>query len=144
MLNHIVVAGRLTRNPELRSTGNGIPVASFTLAVERDYKAKDGGKETDFIDVTAWRNTAEFVSKFFTKGRMAIVSGSLQMRKWTDKNGNNRVSAEIVADNVYFGDSKRDAEPYSETEPNESTGIEGFSELPIDDDIPFWFEVKTD
>ena len=107
MLNHITIMGRLTRDPELRHTGSGIAVASFTLAVDRDYSPKDGGeKETDFIDCTAWRNTAEFVSKYFTKGRMAVASGRLQIRSWTDKEGNNRRSAEVVADNVYFGDSK--------------------------------------
>lgn len=109
MLNHIVLMGRLTRDPELRRTGSGIAVASFTLAVDRDFGSCDGGeKETDFIDIVAWRSTAEFVSKYFAKGRMAVVSGRLQMRKWSDKEGNKRVSAEVVADNVYFGDSKRD------------------------------------
>ena len=107
MLNHIVIMGRLTRDPELRRTGSGVAVASFTLAVDRDYSGKDGGeKETDFIDVVAWRQTGEFVSKYFTKGRMAVVSGRLQIRSWTDKDGNKRRSAEVVADNVYFGDSK--------------------------------------
>ena len=110
MLNHITIMGRLVRDPELRHTGSGIAVASFTLAVDRDFGPKDGGeKETDFIDCVAWRNTGEFVSKYFTKGRMAVVSGRLQIRKYTDKDGNNRRAAEIVADNVYFGDSKRDS-----------------------------------
>ena len=108
MLNQMFIMGRLTRDPELRHTGSGTPVASFTVAVDRDFKTKDGEKETDFIDVVAWRNTAEFVSKHFGKGRMAVVAGRLQMRKWTDKDGNNRVSAEVVADNIYFGDSKKD------------------------------------
>lgn len=109
MLNHITIMGRLVRDPELRRTGSGIAVASFTLAVDRDFGPKDGGeKETDFIDCVAWRNTGEFVSKYFTKGRMAVVSGRLQIRKWQDKDGNNRYSAEVVADNVYFGDSKKD------------------------------------
>ena len=109
MLNHIVLMGRLTRDPELRRTGSGIAVASFRLAVDRDFGPKDGSdRETDFIDIVAWRSTAEFVSRFFTKGRMAVVSGRLQMRNWTDKEGNKRTSAEVVADNVYFGDSKRD------------------------------------
>ena len=111
MLNHIVIMGRLTRDPELRRTGSGIAVASFSLAVDRDFAPKDGGeRETDFIDCIAWRQTGEFVSKYFTKGRMAVVSGRLQIRSWTDKDGNKRRSAEVVADNVYFGDSKRDAE----------------------------------
>ena len=108
MLNHITIMGRLVRDPELRRTGSGIAVASFTLAVDRDFGPKDGGeKETDFIDCVAWRNTGEFVSKYFTKGRMAVVSGRLQIRKYTDKDGNNRRAAEIIADNVYFGDSKQ-------------------------------------
>lgn len=109
MLNHITIMGRLVRDPELRRTGSGIAVASFTLAVDRDFGPKDGGeKECDFIDCVAWRNTGEFVSKYFTKGRMAVVSGRLQIRKWQDKDGNNRYSAEVIADNVYFGDSKKD------------------------------------
>lgn len=111
MLNHIVLMGRLTRDPELRRTGTGIAVASFSIAVDRDFGSKETGeKETDFIDIVAWRNTAEFVSKYFTKGRMAVVSGRLQIRNWNDKDGNKRRSAEVVADNVYFGDSKRDSE----------------------------------
>lgn len=110
MLNHIVLMGRLTRDPELRHTQNGTAVASFTLAVDRDFKGQDGEKETDFIDIVAWRNTAEFVSRYFTKGRMAVVSGRLQIRAWTDKDGNKRRSAEVVTDNVYFGDSKRDGD----------------------------------
>ena len=111
MLNHIVIMGRLTRDPELRHTGSGIAVASFTLAVDRDFGSRENGeKETDFIDVVAWRQTGEFVSKYFSKGRMAVVSGRLQIRNWTDKEGGKRRSAEVVADNVYFGDSKRDSE----------------------------------
>ena len=111
MLNHIVIMGRLTRDPELRRTGSGIAVASFTVAVDRDFGGRDGGeKETDFIDCVAWRQTGEFVSKYFTKGRMIVVSGRLQIRSWTDKDGNKRRTAEVVADNVYFGDSKRDGD----------------------------------
>ena len=111
MLNHIVIMGRLTRDPELRRTGSGVAVASFTVAVDRDFGGRDGGeKETDFIDCVAWRQTGEFVSKYFTKGRMAVVSGRLQIRSWTDKEGNKRRTAEVVADNVYFGDSRRDGE----------------------------------
>ena len=98
MLNHIVLMGRLTRDPELRRTGSGVAVASFSLAVDRDYAAQGAEKETDFVDIVAWRNTAEFVSKYFTKGRMAVVSGRLQIRNWTDKEGNKRRSAEVVAD----------------------------------------------
>ena len=108
MLNHIVLMGRLTRDPELRRTGSGIAVASFTLAVDRDYAAQGAERETDFVDIVAWRSTAEFVSKYFTKGRMAVVSGRLQIRNWQDKDGNKRRSAEVVANDVYFGDSKRD------------------------------------
>ena len=131
MLNHITVMGRLTRDPELRHTGSGVPVASFTLAVDRDFADKQSGKkETDFIDITAWRSTAEFVSKYFTKGRMAVASGRLQMRKWEDKDGNKRVSAEIVAENVYFGDSKKDG--------GEATQNDTYPEVTGDDpDWPF-------
>lgn len=111
MLNICTIMGRLTRDPELRRTGSGVAVASFTIAVDRDYSGKDGGeKETDFIDCVAWRGTGEFVSKYFAKGSMAVVSGRLQMRAWTDKDGNKRRTAEVVADNVYFGDSKRGTE----------------------------------
>ena len=107
MLNHITIMGRLTRDPELRRTGSGIAVASFTVAVDRDFGGRDGGeRETDFIDCVAWRQTGEFVSKYFTKGRMIVVSGRLQIRSWTDKDGNKRRTAEVVADNVYFADSK--------------------------------------
>lgn len=108
MLNHITIMGRLTRDPELRRTGSGIAVASFSVAVDRDYSGRDGGeRETDFIDCVAWRQTGEFVSKYFAKGSMIVVSGRLQIRNWTDKEGNKRRSAEIVAENVYFGESKR-------------------------------------
>ena len=109
MLNKIIIMGRLTRDPELRRTGSGTAVTSFSLAVDRDFKSQTGEKETDFIDIVAWRGTAEFVSKYFTKGRMAVVEGRLQIRDWTDKDGGKRRSAEVVADNVYFGDSKRDS-----------------------------------
>jgi len=123
MLNHIVIMGRLTRDPELRRTGSGVAVASFTLAVDRDFAPRDGGeRETDFIDCVAWRQTGEFVSKYFTKGRMAVVSGRLQIRGWTDKDGNKRRSAEIVADNVYFGDSRRDSESGNSSYSNNSYG----------------------
>ena len=111
MLNHITIMGRLTRDPELRRTGSGIAVASFTVAVDRDFGGRDGGeKETEFIDCVAWRQTGEFVSKYFTKGSMMVVSGRLQIRNWNDKDGNKRRSAEVVADNVYFGESKRSNE----------------------------------
>ena len=106
MLNHIVVMGRLTRDPELRKTAAGVSVTSFTVAVDRDF-SQDGQKETDFLDVVAWRNTAEFAAKYFTKGRMAVVSGRLQIRNWEDKDGNKRRTAEILAENIYFATAKR-------------------------------------
>ena len=108
MLNHIVLMGRLTRDPELRYTASNVPVASFTVAVDRDFgRGENGEKQTDFINVSAWRQTGEFVSKYFTKGSMIAVSGRLQIRDYTDRDGNRRTAAEVVADNVYFGDSKR-------------------------------------
>ena len=111
MLNHIVIMGRLVRDPELRRTGSGVAVASFRVAVDRDFAPKDGGeRKADFIDCVAWRQTGEFISKYFTKGRMIIVDGRLEMRDWTDKEGNKRTSAEIVVANAYFGDSKRDGD----------------------------------
>mgnify|MGYP004644925589 FL=1 len=109
MLNHIVIMGRLTRDPDLRYTQSQLPVVSFTLAVDRDFSGKDGGeKQTDFIDCVAWRSTAEFVNKYFTKGSMAAVSGRLQLRDWTDREGGKRRSAEVIVDNIYFGGSKKD------------------------------------
>jgi len=109
MLNHIVLMGRLTRDVELRRTGSGIAVASFTIAVDRDFAEKGKEKETDFIDIVAWRSTAEFVEKYFSKGRMAVVDGRLQVRKWQNKDGENRYSTEVIAEHVYFGDSKKDS-----------------------------------
>ena len=109
MLNQIIIMGRLTRDPELRRTGSGIAVTSFTLAVDRDFKSNGSEKETDFIECVAWRNTGEYVGKYFTRGRMAVVSGRLQIRIWTDKDGNKRRTAEVIADNVYFGDSRNDS-----------------------------------
>lgn len=132
MLNRIIVMGRLTRDPELRRTNSGNAVTSFTVAVDRGFKTQSGDKETDFIDVVAWRNTAEFVSKYFSKGRMAVVEGRLQLRDWTDKEGNKRRTAEIVADSVYFGDSKRDGGDTVQSEPQGS-----FSEIEDDGDLPF-------
>lgn len=108
MLNKILIMGRLTKDPELRRTQNGNAVVSFTVACDRDRKDQDGSKQTDFIDCVAWRNNAEFVSKYFTKGRMAVVEGRLQLRDWTDNNGNKRRATEVLAENVYFGDSKKD------------------------------------
>lgn len=111
MLNRIILMGRLVRDPELRTTQSGTTVTSFTLAVDRDFKSKDSGeKATDFIDVVAWRHTAEFVCKYFSKGRMAIAEGRLQIREWKDRDGNNRRTAEVVAENVYFGDSKKESD----------------------------------
>lgn len=111
MLNHIVIMGRLTREPELRTTQSGVNVASFSVAVDRDFGGRDGGeRQTDFFDVSAWRQTGEFVSKYFHKGSMIVVSGRMQSRKWQDKEGNNRTAWDIQADNVYFGDSKRDSD----------------------------------
>lgn len=134
MLNRIIVMGRLTRDPELRRTNSGTAVTSFSLAVDRDFKSLSGEKETDFIDVVAWRNTAEFVSKYFSKGRMAVVEGRLQLRDWTDKEGNKRRSAEIVADSVYFGDSKRDGGDNPGYAPAPSGD---FAEVEADGDLPF-------
>ncbi len=111
MLNHIVIMGRLVRDPELRRTGTGVAVASFRVAVDRDFTPKDGGeRKTDFIDCVAWRQTGEFISKYFAKGRMIVVEGRLEMRDWTDKDGNKRTSAEVVVANAYFGDSKREGD----------------------------------
>ena len=151
MLNKIFIMGRLTRDPELRRTQSGTAVTSFSLAVDRDFKSQSGEKETDFIDVVAWRSTAEFVAKYFTKGRMAIVEGRLQIRPWTDKDGNNRRSAEVVADNIYFGDSRRDsagdmggysAPAYTAPAGGYSApvggGSSGFAEIDEEDgDLPF-------
>lgn len=137
MLNEIILMGRLTRDPELRHTQSGTKVAAFTLAVDRDYKDASGEKETDFIDIVAWRGTAEFVSKYFTKGRMAVVKGRLQIRDWTDKDGGKRRSAEVVAESVYFGDSKKtDAAP----EYGATPGTHGadFAEIGEEDgELPF-------
>lgn len=135
MLNHITVMGRLTRDPELRHTGSGIACANFTIAVDRDFgKNENGEKETDFIECVAWRQTGEFVSKYFAKGRMAVVSGRLQIRKWTDKDGNQRKTAEVVADNVYFGDSKTAADNTS----NSPAPVQNFDVIDGDDDaLPF-------
>ena len=137
MLNHITIMGRLTRDPELRRTGSGVAVTSFTLAVDRDFgKNENGEKETDFIDCVAWRNTGEFVNSYFSKGRMAVVSGRLQIRSWNDKDGNKRRTAEVVADNVYFGESRNDSQSN-----NLSTGVAKPNDFPVidteDDYLPF-------
>ena len=144
MLNHIVLMGRLTRDPELRRTGSGVAVASFNIAVDRDFSDKQSGeKETDFFDIVAWRQTGEFVSKYFTKGRIAVVSGRLQIRSWTDKEGNKQRKAEVVADNVYFGDSKKDTDApdsgYTGFVPNSvAAPAQNFAMLTDDDaQLPF-------
>lgn len=150
MLNKIFIMGRLTRDPELRRTQNGTAVAGFALAVDRDYKNADGTKETDFIEVVAWRSSAEFVSKYFTKGRMAIVEGRLQIRDWTDKDGNKRRNAEVVADNVYFGDSKKEGDSSGGSYGGSSGGYKAagkavdvepgegeFAEIEDEEDCPF-------
>lgn len=150
MLNKIFLMGRLTRDPELRRTQNGTPVAGFALAVDRDYKNADGTKETDFIEVVAWRSSAEFVSKYFTKGRMAVVEGRLQIRDWTDKDGSKRRSAEVIADNVYFGDSKKEGDSSGGSYGGSSGGYKAagkavdvepeagdFAEIDDDGDLPF-------
>ena len=149
MLNRIVLMGRLTRDPELRRTQSGTAVTSFSIACDRDFKSQSGEKETDFIDIVAWRGTAEFVSKYFTKGRMAIVEGRLQIRDWTDREGGKRRSAEVVVDNIYFGESKRreGGEMRSESRPaysssyesvSPSMGASAFPELGDDDgELPF-------
>ena len=128
-LNHITIMGRFTKDPELRRTNSGTAVASFTLAVDRDFSGKDAEKETDFIDCTAWRHTAEFVSQYFGKGRMAVVAGRLQMRSWTDKDGNKRRNAEVVADNVYFADSKK-SETTQNSDSTEFANLEFSEEVP--------------
>ena len=162
MLNHIVIMGRLARDPELRHTQNGTPVATFRLAVDRDFKDKTTGERaTDWIDVVAWRYTGEFVSRNFTKGSLAVVEGRLQIRDWTDKDGNRRTAAEVVADNVYFGGSRREAgdagsygdrgyggqpggyggqsgRPAAPADYGIPSGADQFSELADDDgDLPF-------
>lgn len=113
MLNKVFLMGRLTRDPELRHTQTGVSVVSFSLAVDRDYKDQSGARQTDFVDVQAWRQTADFVSRYFAKGRMAVVEGRLEIRDWTDREGNKRRSTVVVADSVYFGDSKKDVAPAS-------------------------------
>ena len=131
MLNKVVIMGRFTKDPELRRTGSGAAVTSFSLACDRDFKSQSGDKETDFIEAVAWKNTAEFVSKYFSKGRMAVVDGRLQIRDWTDKAGNRRTTAEVVAENVYFADSKR-----SESNENQKENFNALSGRLNDDFVP--------
>lgn len=130
MLNSVIIMGRLTRDPEMRHTQNGTAVASLTLACDRDFKPKSGEKETDFIDVVVWGKTAEFAANYFNKGRMAIVEGRLQVRNWQDKDGNKRKSTEVVADRMYFGDSKQDGK--KQTAPSDD-----FAEIEDDGMLPF-------
>ena len=147
MLNHITIMGRLVKDPELRRTQSGVAVCSFTVAVDRDFQSREAAeKQTDCIDVVAWRQTAEFVSKYFTKGRMIVVDGSLQSRKWQDKTGQNRVSWEVLANNIYFGDSKRDgmsggdysAPAYGAPADSYSAPSSGsFAEIEEDGELPF-------
>ncbi|MBQ3215322.1 MAG: single-stranded DNA-binding protein [Oscillospiraceae bacterium] len=135
MLNHIVIMGRLTRDPEYRATGSGLSVTNFSVAVDRDFPGQSGEKETDFVDCVAWRKTAEFVTKYFTKGSLIVISGRLQIRSWTDKDGNKRRTAEIVADNVYFGGSKSttaDAERLPPSPASDYSVIDG-----PDEQLPF-------
>ena len=128
MLNHITIMGRLTKDPELRKTQSGVSVVTFAVAVDRDFKNGDE-KVTDFIDCTAWRGTADFISKYFGKGRMIVVDGALNSRKWQDKDGNNRVSWEVQAQNVYFADSKRN---------DDGQSVGQFKEVAEDDgELPF-------
>ena len=136
MLNEIILMGRLTRDPELRHTQSNKSVTSFTLAVDRDFKTQGGEKETDFIDIVAWNATADFVNKYFTKGRLAIVKGRLQIRDWTDRDGGKRRSAEVIAENVYFGDSRRAEAAPQYAQPGEHGG--DFAELGEEDgELPF-------
>ena len=138
MLNRITIMGRLTRDPELKKTQAGLSVTSFTLAVDRDFKGEDGQKEVDFIDVVAWRQTAEFVCKYLTKGRMAVADGRLQLRDWTDRDGNKRRSAEVVASSVYFADSKRDQGDATQGRGGyRDEPVRGFEPIDDDDDLPF-------
>ena len=136
MLNKVFLQGRLVADPELRHTQQGRPVASYRLAVDRGYKSKDSNAQnTDFVNIVSWRNTAEFVCKYFTKGRMMLVEGRLQMRSYTDKDGNRRVAAEVVTDNVHFADSRKDGSNNEDGSLQESAG---FEELTDDDgDLPF-------
>lgn len=145
MLNTVILMGRLVADPELKSTNSGIPVCAFRIAVDRDYQRAGEEKQTDFIDIVAWRGTAEFVSRYFTKGRMIVVQGSLQSRKWQDRDGNKRVAWEVQAEKVHFGDSQRDADTGSKTsytpspQPSSysSGSDEDFTPMPNDEDLPF-------
>ena len=136
MLNHIDLMGRLTRDPELRRTPSGVAVANFAIAVDRDYSS-DGEKQTDFIEIVAWRNTAEFATKYFAKGKMAVISGRLQMRQYTARDGSNRTAAEVIADSIYFGDSKKNSADNAETQFNIKPAMAEFEDFENDSDLPF-------
>ncbi len=142
MLNRIAIMGRFTRDPELKYTPSGKAVLSFTLACDRDYQPKAGDKKTDFVDCVAWNTTAEFISRYFSKGRMAIVSGSLESRKLEAKNGDKRISWEVRVESIYFGDSKKDDQRGTNAASPSSSGEagmpEGFTSIDMDDeDLPF-------
>lgn len=153
MLNKVVLMGRLTADPELRHTNNDIAVTSFTLAVDRSYVRAGAERATDFIDIVAWRSTAEFVSKYFNKGQLVAVEGSIQTRSYQDKDGNKRKAFEVVADNVHFAEPKRDysqsvprqnetynnaSNPETSNAPSfENGNVDDFKEIPMDDDLPF-------
>ena len=137
MLNRCIIMGRLTRDPELRRTQSGKAVTSVTLAVDRDFKGQNGEKETDFIDIVAWGNTAEFLCNYFSKGRMAVAEGRLQLRDWTDKDGNKRRNAEIIVSNVYFGD-RRETTKQEQNLNQLAEAVAGFAEIdPADGQLPF-------
>lgn len=138
MLNNVVIMGRMSKDPELNRTPSGTAVTSFSLAVERNFKSQDGSRQTDFIDVVAWKQTAEFVCSYFSKGRMAVVDGRLQVRDWTDKDGNKRKAVEVIADHIYFADSKQIQQGQKNNLDNLSNRIDAFSESEEDDgEIPF-------
>lgn len=143
MLNRVIIQGRLASDVTLRYTQSGIPVATARIAVDRDFKDKSTGERaTDFVNIVAWRGTGEFLSKFFAKGRMVVVDGRLQMRDWTDKEGVKRTTAEVVADSVYFGDSKRDGDSCNTYKGNALSGYappdsDQFSEMSDSEDMPF-------
>lgn len=137
MLNKIVIMGRIVRDIELKRTNSGVSVVSLTLAVDRDFKNQNGERDTDFIDVVAYRNTAEFLSKYFGKGRVAVVEGRLQIRDWQDKDGNKRRSAEVIAENVYFGDSKTENATPAQNFNALSERVDGFATVEDDGELPF-------
>jgi single-strand DNA-binding protein len=143
MLNVAVLMGRLTKDPELRQTPNGVSVTTFTIAVDRDYTPKGQERQADFIDIVAWRNTAEFVCKYFRRGQLVAVQGSIQTRTYTDRYGNNRKAVEVVADNVNFAEPKRESNSHSanvfaaDTQPHYSGQQDDFEKIPSDDDLPF-------